>query len=131
MTETERKDPRTYAIIGAAMEVHRSLAAAFSNRFIKPLWRSNSRSGAFPLSAKSPCRFPTKIRLDTPYRVDFICFDEVVVELKAVTTLSVVEEAQVLNYLKASKLEIGLLINFGSRSLQYHRFIFSHSEKSV
>ena len=69
--------------------------------------------------------------MNTPYRVDFICFDEVAVELKALAHLGGTEEAQLVNYLKASGKEIGLLLNFGARSLVYKRFIISNTKESV
>jgi GxxExxY protein len=59
------------------------------------------------------------------YQPDFVCFDEVIVEIKAISGLSGMEEAQIINYLKAAKLEVGLLINFGSRSLEHKRFVYS------
>ncbi len=64
-------------------------------------------------------------QLGTSYRADFLCYDSVIVEVKALTQLSGTEEAQIINYLKATGLDIGLLINFGKESLQYKRFIFS------
>ena len=67
------------------------------------------------------------MELDTPYKVDFICFESVVVELKALARMSGTEEAQVINYLKASGHETGLLVNFGTRSLEYRRFVYSKS----
>jgi len=63
-------------------------------------------------------------RLNTTYRADFICFDAVVLEIKAIAKLSGAEEAQIINYLKATGYRVGLLLNFGSESLQYKRFVF-------
>lgn len=61
--------------------------------------------------------------MNTFYRADFVCYDSVVVEAKALAKLSGTEESQVINYLKATGLEIGLLLNFGSDSLEYKRYI--------
>ena len=92
----------------------------------------SSQSEGSYFTAKLACLiFYKDVRLDTPYRVDFICSEEVAVELKALAKLSGTEEAQLINYLKASGLEIGLLLNFGTRSLEYRRFILSNSKKSV
>jgi GxxExxY protein len=62
-------------------------------------------------------------KLDCFYRVDFVCFDDILVELKALTKLTGVEDSQVINYLTASSLSRALLINFGGRSLEFKRFI--------
>jgi GxxExxY protein len=133
MVETlETNDPRTYSIIGAAMEVHRQLGCGF----LEPVYQEalaiefSKRKISYSREVKLPV-FYKQMRLNTPYRVDFICFDEVAVELKALTHLSGTEEAQLINYLKASGKEIGLLVNFGGRSLVYRRFILSNSNKSV
>lgn len=75
--------------------------------------------------------FYKDIRLNMPYRIDFVCSDEVAVELKALARLSSREEAQLINYLKSGGHEIGLLLNFGARSLEYRRFILSNNVKSV
>ena len=69
--------------------------------------------------------------LNTRYGADFICFDTVIVELKALDKLGGVEEAEILNYLKATGCEVGLLLNFGSKSLEYRRFIWASSVKSA
>jgi len=63
--------------------------------------------------------------LNSKYKPDFICFGEVIVELKALTTLSGTEEMQVLNYLKATGFKVGLLMNFGNPSLEFERYIWN------
>ena len=64
-------------------------------------------------------------KLATHYRADFVCYDSVIVEVKALDRLSGVEEAQVINYLKITGNEVGLLVNFGRVSLEYRRLVLS------
>ncbi|MCB9434721.1 MAG: GxxExxY protein [Ardenticatenaceae bacterium] len=61
---------------------------------------------------------------------DFVCFREIIVELKALSTISGKEKAQIINCLKASNLERGLLLNFGSESLQYERIKNTHKKSA-
>jgi len=132
MKNLTENDPRTFAIIGAAMEVHRLLGCGF----LEPVYQAalmlefTKREIPFNKEVELPV-FYKEVLLKTPYKVDFICFDKIVVELKALGRLSGTEEAQVINYLKASSNEIGLLLNFGSRSLEYKRFIFPRSLSSA
>lgn len=63
--------------------------------------------------------------MTTAYRCDFICYEDVVVELKAISTLTSADEAQLLNYLKAARIGRGLVINFGAASLQFKRRVFN------
>ena len=62
--------------------------------------------------------------LEKKYQPDFVCYDEVILEIKAISGLTGVEEAQLINYLKASGLKVGLLINFGTKSLEYKRLVY-------
>ena len=62
-------------------------------------------------------------RLGAPYRADFLCYDDILVELKAISRITPREQAQVIHYLKAMKLKTGLLINFGGHTLQFNRFL--------
>lgn len=129
LTET---DPRTYAIIGAAMEVHTQLGCGF----LEPVYQESpaieftNRKIPFLREVRLPIRYKGQL-LVTSYCPDFICFESIVVELKALTRMSGTEEAQVINYLKATGYEIGLLLNFGTRSLEHRRFVFSKSVKSA
>ena len=63
--------------------------------------------------------------LDKKYQPDFICYDDIIVEIKAISGLSGTEESQLINYLKATGLKTGLLINFGSKSLEHKRMVYN------
>jgi GxxExxY protein len=64
-------------------------------------------------------------RLPLGYRVDFICLESVLVEIKALATVGPIDQAQVINYLRASQYERALLLNFGASSLQYRRLVWT------
>ena len=117
-------DPRTYAIIGAAMEVHNQLGCGFLEAVYQEALELELVARGIPFRPQVELPLSYKGRaLKTYYRADFICFDGVIVEVKALTQLGPIEEAQVINYLKATGFEIGLLLNFGRPSLQYKRYI--------
>jgi GxxExxY protein len=120
-------DPRTYAIIGAAIEVHRHLGHGFLESVYQEALalEMTARGVSFDREAELPVRYKGQI-LARSYRADFICFDEIIVELKAIRELTEREHSQILHYLKATGLSLGLLINFGStRRLETKRFIRS------
>ncbi|MFV0415688.1 MAG: GxxExxY protein [Chthoniobacterales bacterium] len=126
MNTESKRDPETYALIGAAMEVHSNLGngfleAVYQDALEIELSRTNipfTREYSIPISYKDQ-------PLGTPYRADFVCFGSIIVELKAIKTLTEIETAQVLHYLKATAFERALLINFGTSRLDYKRLINS------
>lgn len=119
-----KNDPRTYTIIGAAMEVHKRLGDGFLEAVYHEALAVEFTRQQIPF--ESEVRIPIlyrQVELQTRYRADFICFNQIVVEIKAIKSLSPIEKAPLLHYLKATSSHLGLLINFGSPSLQYKRFI--------
>ncbi len=119
-------DSRTFAIIGAAMEVHRVLGSGFLEVFYRDALAIEFGLRAIPFVAEAPCQITYKTHpLRGHYRMDFICFDSVVVELKARFGTGPAEQAQVLSYLAATGHQCGLLLNFGSARLDYKRFVLT------
>jgi GxxExxY protein len=119
-------DPQTHAIIGAAMEVHRNLG----HGFLEPVYQEalsiefQLREIPFQREVQLPIMYKDR-KLSCLYRVDFVCFNDVIVELKAICNMGNSEQSQVINYLKASDKNRGLLLNFGNPSLQYKRVVLS------
>lgn len=121
---TQSPDPRTYAIIGAALEVHHTLGCGFLERvYALALACEFCRLGIpFEQEVALPISYKGEL-LDCNYRVDFLCYGEIIVELKAQRDLGGADEAQVLNYLHAGALRVGLLLNFGNPQLEKRRFV--------
>jgi GxxExxY protein len=124
-------DPKTYAIIGAAMEVHRLLGPGFLEPIYQDALEVELRLRGIPFLREDPIVvYYKETTLASKYIPDFICFGEIIVELKALTTLSGTEESQILNYLKATNFKVGLLLNFGKPSLEFERYIRNDRWKS-
>ena len=124
-------DPRTFAIIGAAMEVHRVLGSGFLETVYHQALEIELQLRGVPFITEVPYPVIYKNhKLSAHYRIDFVCYESVLVEVKALGQKSAgAEQAQMLNYLKASGHEHALLLNFGTPRLDYRRFIMSSHEE--
>jgi GxxExxY protein len=124
VTDLLLKD-EVYAIVGAAIEVHRELGSGFLEAVYQEALAIELSSRTVPFVALKPLRVNYKGRaLLKEYVADFVCFEQIIVELKALDRLTGREEAQLLNYLKATQLRVGLLINFGSiGKLEWKRMV--------
>ncbi len=119
------RDERTYKIIGAAMEVHKELGNGFLEPVYQEALQKEFQLQGIPYQSQPEVQIIFKGEpLKKRYQPDFVCYEKIIVEIKALSQLTKNEEAQILNYLKAAKLSPGLLINFGAKSIQYKRFAY-------
>ena len=116
-----------YAVVGAAIEVHRELGAGFLEAvYQEAMERELSARGIVFQSQRELVIQYKGQPLGKSYVCDLLCFDKVLVELKAMDRLTGREEAQLINYLKAAGLPVGLLINFGAHGkLEWRRLVKS------
>ncbi|HXS58367.1 MAG TPA: GxxExxY protein [Hanamia sp.] len=124
MAELKYKDI-TEKIIGASFEVHKFLGNGFQEVIYQRAlaWELSQAGLVYAREIEQEIFYKELREPIGTRRADFVVEGKVLVELKAIIQLEDVHMAQVLNYLKAYKLEVGLLINFGSKSLTFKRFV--------
>lgn len=130
MERQRERDPQTFAIIGAAMMVHRTLGHGFLEAVYQAALEQEFLQRKIVYEREKELQVFYRGKAIAIYRADFVCYGQVIVELKAIQSLSGREEAQLINYLKATRLQRGLLINFGTPSLEYQRFVLTQSKSS-
>ena len=107
------------------MEVHKNLGGGFLEAVYGDALELEFQERGIPYEREKELRIYYKDKmLNHYYKPDFICFDSVVVELKAVNDLTSESQAQIINYLAATRYKVGLLLNFGKISLEKRRFVF-------
>jgi len=117
----------TYKIIGIAMEIHRELGKGFSEIVYKDAYEYEfKQNGIFYEREKEYAVNYKGTILPHKFYADFVVFDKIILEVKSKKGIVEDHYAQVMNYLAISRLEIGLLINFHEKSLEYKRIIMSH-----
>ena len=120
------RDSQTFAIIGAAMEVHTRLGCGF----LEPVYRAclatefRERGIPFRCEVSYTIRYKGEL-LPLRYRADLVCFESVIVEVKAIEGIGRAEQSQAINYMKVSGLHRALILNFGAPSLEYKRLVLT------
>ena len=117
-------EKESYAIIGSCMKVHNELGAGFLESVYHEALEKELYENDVPFRSKEKLRLFYK---DSPmnkfFVADFICFDKIILEIKASSFMHKSSDAQVINYLKSTNKKLGLLVNFGETSLNWKRFI--------
>ena len=117
-------DQQTFLMLGAAFEVHNRLGRGFLEKVYAAAYAIELRLRGIPFRKEVglPISYKGEL-LPTVYQADFVCFDEVIGEIKALKALGGVDEAQAINYLRASGLQRALVLNFGAPKLQFRRIV--------
>lgn len=116
-----------YAIVGAAMDVYNDLGPGFLENVYQEAMEIELDERKIPSRAIQEIHIEYKGKpLKKFYIADLICYDKIIVEIKAMNNLTLREEGQLINYLKATGIKVGLLINFGHYpSLEWKRLVFT------
>jgi len=118
-----RYEQETYQIIGAAMNVHTALGPGFTEKVYQEAFAIELADRGIPFEREKSIHATYKgIVLEGTYIPDFICYNRIIVELKAVKELDDVHRSQAINYAKVAGFKLALLINFGENSLVKERF---------
>ena len=114
----------SYAIRGAIIEVSKELGCGFLERVYQDALELEFRLRNIPYEREKLIQVMYKGHpLGVPYRADFVCYGKIIVELKAVDELTSTHRSQVLNYLHATKMKLGLLVNFGEQFSNVERLL--------
>ena len=122
-------EKESYAIRGCLMSVFNELGSGFLEKVYQEALEREFIEKGIPYKREAPLKIMYKgLPLQQEYFADFICYDKIIVELKAVTELTEVHSAQVFNYLKATGFDLAILVNFGEKQLKIER-LFNFMKK--
>lgn len=113
----------SYAIVGAAMKVHEILGGGFTEKVYQDALAMEFSERGIPFQREVEIHANYKgVTLSSTFIPDFICYNSIIVELKAVRELEDIHRSQALNYAKVGNMQLALLINFGTDRLEHERF---------
>ncbi|CAG0978106.1 hypothetical protein ANAEL_01570 [Anaerolineales bacterium] len=129
MTELLYKE-LSFAVIGAAMEVHGILGSGFLEAVYQAALEKELKLRAIPFKSQVHLPVIYKNELVGEYKADFVVDEKIVVEIKSLSRLNSAHEAQAIHYLTATGLQLALLINFGAGSLDYRRVVKTNKKSA-
>ncbi len=122
-------EDETYKIIGACMTVHKNLGNGFLESVYQEALEKELTKAEVPFERQKRLHvYYDGQKLDKYFVADFVCYNKIILEIKAVSFLAQSLKQQVINYLKSTELQLGFLVNFGEKSLTWKRFINTYSE---
>lgn len=105
------------------MVVSNTLGCGFLEAVYQEVMEIELEENGIPFESQKRIQISYRgIILEKEYVADFLCFEKIIVEIKAIKKITEIEEAQLLNYLKATKLPLGLIVNFGGKKLEWKRY---------
>ena len=118
---------RMYQIIGAAMALYNEIGSGYSEPIYQECLSVICTEKDIPWEREKPLRMTFHgVELEKLYKADFVCYDDIIVELKAVSELLSEHRAQLFNYMRITNIKFGLLINFGeSHKLHAEKYMFN------
>ena len=123
-------EEETFNIRGCLLNVHKELGCGFLEKVYQEALEMELNAAHIPYTREKALKiFYHGIQMKQEYIADFVCYDKIIVKLKAVSELTDVHRAQVFNYLKATNIDLGLLVNFGETSLKVER-LFNYRKKT-
>ncbi len=115
----------SYAIMGAAMAVHKALGCGFAEKVYQEALAIEFEARGIPFEKEKQLHIAYRgQQLKQDYFADFVCYGKIIIELKALHTLQNEHQAQVMNYLRCAQMKLGILLNFGTIALDYKRIVW-------
>lgn len=115
-----------FRVVGAAMSVANNLGCGFLEAVYQEALEIEFRDSSVPFEAQKAIDiFYKGIPLNKSYVADFLCYGAIIVEIKAIKEIGPLEEAQIINYLKATKKTVGVIINFGGKRMEWKRYVLT------
>ncbi len=115
----------SYAIVGAAMAVHRTLGLGFSEKVYQEALALELEAQGIPFEREKQLHITYRgQQLKQDFYADFVCYSKIIVELKAVSAILPEHQMQITNYLRCADMKLGLILNFGRTSLESQRVVW-------